>query len=192
VILLLAVLAGLLFKIAKLALSGARLRVPKLNRSGIVVVAFLPQLLAFYLPGVRDDLPDPVASAALLFSQLLLLGFVWINRTQPGFLIFGLGLALNLLVISTNGGFMPISPETAGYVTAYSAEGRWKTFERFGYSKDIVLPVDATFLPELSDRLVLPLWSPYKGPFSVGDLLIVIGTIWFLWKMGEETSLKLD
>jgi hypothetical protein len=43
----------------------------------------------------------------------MLLVFAWANRRMIGMLILLCGAALNLTVMTTNGGFMPVSPQTA-------------------------------------------------------------------------------
>ena len=88
------------------------LSAPQLRQPWIVVIAALPQFLAFGPTPARQQISDEYASAALAGSMALWLIFAWANRRLPGFWLLGLGLALNLLVIAINGGFMPISPET--------------------------------------------------------------------------------
>ena len=55
---------------------------------------------------------------ALPLSLVIFLMFVWVNRGLAGMPILLAGLVLNLLVISSNGGWMPISPTTAGKLNA--------------------------------------------------------------------------
>ena len=107
VILLTAVASGLLAGLLRAMVRGRRLTSLNLRLLWLVVIAFIPQLLAFNLPATRARLPDQAASAALILSQVMLLVFAWVNRRQPGFWALGVGLALNLLVIAANGGWMP-------------------------------------------------------------------------------------
>ena len=103
-ILLLAIITGLIAGSVRAWRGGRHLSSPRLRFTWLVPAAFLPQLLAFYLPATRELISDHLASAALVGSQLSLLIFAWFNRTQPGVRALALGLACNLLVITINGG----------------------------------------------------------------------------------------
>lgn len=159
-------------------------RVPDLRLTGLVVLAFLPQFFAFVFSGTREQFPDAWVPLVLLSSQALLLVFVGFNIKRAGLPWLGLGLLLNLLVIALNGGMMPISPETLRQLYPAAAQGAWQEGLRFGIGKDIVLPVAQTNLAFLSDTLTLPGWFPYKLAFSVGDILIAAGAMWFLLRAG--------
>jgi hypothetical protein len=181
-ILLVAVVAGLLAGLARARHGRRSVRVPDLRLVWLALAAFLPQMVAFYLPGNGRLPADSLAAAALVASQAALLVFAWLNRSRPGFWALGLGLALNLLVIALNGGLMPISPETAGRLMPGAAPGMLQVGHRLG--KDIVLPAAATRLEWLADRFLLPPWLPYRVAFSLGDVLIALGAFWLLWTMG--------
>ncbi len=183
-ILLLAIIAGLLAGLGRAWMGRGRLASPHLCLAWLVPLAFIPQGLAFYLPATREWLADDLVALGLVSSQLLLLLFAWLNRRQPGFWALGLGLALNLLVISLNGGLMPISPETVAQLNLDAPPGTWQIGSRAGTSKDIVLPIAATRLWWLSDRFLLPAWSPYRVAFSIGDVFIAGGAFWLLWALG--------
>ncbi len=181
-ILLVAVVAGLLAGLARARHGRRPLRVPDLRLVWLAPVAFLPQMVAFYLPAGGRLPADSLAAAALVGSQVVLLIFAWLNRSRPGFWALGLGLALNLLVIALNGGLMPISPETAGRLMPDAAPDMLQIGHRLG--KDVVLPASATRLEWLADRFLLPPWPPYQVAFSLGDVLIALGAFWLLWAMG--------
>ena len=181
-ILLVAVVAGLLAGLARARHGRRPLRVPDLRLVWLALVAFLPQMVVFYLSAGSRLPADSLAAAALVSSQGALLIFAWLNRKQPGFWALGLGLALNLLVITLNGGLMPISPETAGRLMPDAAPDVLQVGHRLG--KDIVLPAAATRLEWLADRFLLPSWLPYRVAFSLGDVLIALGAFWLLWAMG--------
>jgi len=180
-----AVFAGLLFGLLRAWLSKRRYDVPQIRHIWLVLIAFLPQWLAFYLPVTRRSIPDQWAIAALIGSQILLLVFVWRNsnqqrvRNQMGFWLLGFGLILNLTVILLNGGLMPISPESVSRLAPDAIPGSWQIGSRLGTGKDIVLAVDQTRLWWLSDRFLLPL--PGRDvAFSLGDVLIAAGAFFVL------------
>lgn len=187
-ILLLAVAAGWLAGLSRAWHGGRRLASPSLRWFWLVPVAFLPQWLAFYLPTTRRLIPDNLAAAALVGSQAFLLVIAWFNRSQPGFWALGLGLALNLLVIALNGGFMPISPETLSRLVPDALPDAWQIGRRLGSGKNVILPIAATRLWWLGDRFLLPKWFPYRAAFSLGDVFIAGGAFWFLWVLGEDHS----
>jgi hypothetical protein len=203
-ILVIAVIAGLLAGGLLAWLSNRRYEIPHIRYIWLVLIAFLPQLLVFYLPSTRKFIPDQWAIAGLISSQVLLLIFAWRNsfqirfRNRLGFWLLGLGLLLNLIVILLNGGLMPISPETVTRLVPDAAPGSWKIGSRLGTGKDIVLAVDQTRLWLLSDHLLLPL--PGRDvAFSLGDVIIATGAfivlcVWdntqsfFIHRDGTEPS----
>ena len=178
-ILLLALVAGLLVGFEWARWNNRPYQVPELRYLWLVFVAFLPQLIAIYLPLVRVRTPDWLAAASLLASQVLLLGFAFLNRRLPGMSILLLGMLLNLTVIAANGGFMPISPQTAGRLVPKELLLDISTGTRFG-TKDILLHPQETRLEWLADRFLPPAWFPYQVAFSLGDVFLAIGVFWLL------------
>lgn len=191
-ILLLAVLIGLLAGIARSWYSKRSFLFPDVQAFWLVVIAFIPQWIAFYLPLTRQSVADEVASIALISSQSLLLIFAWLNRKQSSFWVLGIGLILNLLVIVLNGGFMPVSPETLAQISPSNTPIQWPVGSRVGVSKDILLPPAKMRLAWLSDRFLLPAWFPYQVAFSLGDIFIASGAFWLLWSAGRSEKSKIS
>lgn len=187
-----AVIAGLVAGLARAWIGKRPYRVVSLRFPGLVLFAFAPQLISFYLPRVGARLPDEWAPVVLVSSQLLLLLFVWLNRRQPGFWVLGLGLLLNFIVIVLNGGLMPISPETVRKIYPNVSESQWQVGRRLGNGKDIVLTAAGTRLEFLADRFVLPGWFSYPVAFSAGDVLIALGAFWLLWTFGGQQDVNVD
>jgi len=181
VILLTAVLAGLLAGLLRARWAQKIWQPPELQYSWLALVAFLPQFFAFYLPASREYMSVPLAAACLVGSQVGLLIFCLLNRHQVGIMILAVGLLLNLLVITANGGFMPLSTQTAAQLIPEHILQNIKIGSRLGASsKDILLPFDAMVFPWLSDRFLPPAWFPYQFAFSIGDILIGLGAFLLL------------
>ncbi len=178
-ILLVALLLGLLVGVGRARWQHRPYRAPEFRHLWLAVVAFVPQLIIAYLPATRDVLPDWLAEVLVLASLIMFLAFVWFNRTVPGMPILFAGMALNLVVMASNGGWMPISPEIARHLPGGGTLGPANLGDRFG-GKDVLLLPQDTRLPFLSDRFLLPDWSPYRVAFSLGDILIAVGGFWIL------------
>jgi hypothetical protein len=189
-ILLLAVVAGFLAGSVRAWYGKRSFSIPDLQAIWLVLVAFLPQWLAFYLPLTRQAITEEVASISLISSQSLLLIFAWLNRKQRAFWVLGTGLVLNLLVIILNGGLMPTSPNTLAQMSQGKPGAQWSIGSRVGYSKDILLSPADMRLGWLSDRFLLPPWFPYQAAFSLGDVFIAIGAFWLLWSAGRSKKSK--
>ena len=189
-VLLVSILAGIIAGLVNARRQGLAYQAPDLKITWLAVVAFLPQLFAFYLPATRAWLSDSLAAMCLLISQGLLLFFAYANRKLIGMWLLIGGLALNLAVISFNGGFMPISPQTATHLVPSSVVQSIPLGSRFGESKDILLPPEDTRLEWLADRFLLPKWFPSRVAFSLGDLLIAVGAFWLLATQRSQSQKK--
>ncbi len=189
-ILLAALASGLLFGWGWAHWHKRPYQVPEPQSTWLILVGFLPQLLVAYLPTLHQILPDWLAAVSLLASMILFLAFVWINRRLPGMPVLLVGLLLNLVVMAVNGGWMPISPEVASRVLGENVQQHVTLGSRFG-QKDILLPAQDMHLGFLSDRFLLPAWSPYQVAFSAGDILIAVGAFWLLaWPSANTTQPK--
>lgn len=184
-ILTLAVVAGFLAALLRAGYNREPLQPPALTTVWLVVIAFLPQWLAFHLAATARFIPDGAAAALLVLSQILLLIFVWKNIGHTGVRLMGIGLAMNLAVIVANGGLMPTFPEVVAQL-APGATGTWNIGERLWLSKDIVLPASTAALPWLADRFLLPDWLPWRAAFSLGDIFIAGGAFVLLWSMSSR------
>jgi hypothetical protein len=152
-----------------------------LARPWIVLVALGLQLVAFSPVGAAAG--TPAAVALHLVSYALLAWFVVLNHRSLGVPIAGLGMGLNLVAITVNGGYMPAS--TSALATAGIAYGD----ETHNNSAII----DAgTRLGFLGDIFAVPSWVPAANVFSIGDVLITIGIAVLLATSmrGARTSLE--
>lgn len=177
-VLLLAVVAGLLTGLVWAGRQKVKYEAPVFRHLWLVFVAFMPQVVVVYLP-VREKIPAWVSALILIVSQLLLFGFALLNRNQQGMKILMIGTLLNFIVMAANGGFMPISPQTAGRLVPQDFLLNLSSGSRFG-AKDILLLPEQTRFEWLADRFLAPAWLPYQVAFSLGDIFIAVGVFWLL------------
>ena len=152
-----------------------RLRFPdvELRLAGVVPAALAIQFIAIFADLGSDDLFRRILFIA---SYLLLIVFVLANIRRPSVALFGVGVLLNFLPIITNGGLMPITPETllkTGDVPEDARIGEWVRD-----TKDVLLERDDVHLYFFSDRLTSDL-SPFRA-FSIGDVVLVGGAMFLL------------
>lgn len=188
-ILLIAVALGLASGLLRAKLSGRSYQSVEVRYVWLVFAAYLPQFFAFYLPATRSTFPDSWVPVVLIGSQILLLLFAWLNRRLPGFWLLGLGLLANFLVISLNGGMMPLMPENAARLLSADSPVLLQLGERVGFGKDILLEKADTRLWFLSDVIMLPKLFRYPLAFSIGDILISTGAFWLLWRLGSPRQI---
>ena len=168
-----------------------RYQAPGLNHIWLVVAAFLPQLAIAYVPSAQPIVPDWLSSIVLVASLVVFLAFVWLNRRLPGMPVLMTGLVLNLLVIASNGGWMPISPDTASHLRGGDSLQTADLGRRFGQKDVLLLPQD-THLAPLADRFLLPAASPYQTAFSPGDILVAIGVFWLLARPSTDPEISTE
>jgi hypothetical protein len=178
-VLVLAIAIGLLAGLGWARWRGQPYQTPELRHLWLVFVAFLPQFIVIYLPITLKLFPDWMVAALLTGSQILLLVFVWLNRHIFSMSILLFGVLLNLSVMTVNGGFMPISPQTASRLVSEDTLQEVRSGSRLG-AKDILLSPQDTRFELLADRFLPPAWFPYQVAFSLGDVFIALGVFWLL------------
>jgi hypothetical protein len=137
------------------------------------VLAFATQVLAF---GRFGSAAAPYATWLQLGSMGLLIAFLLANIRYRSVLLIVAGVALNLLAVSVNGGYMPVritDVERIGFpdVAAQLRDGG-------RYQKSVPLD-ERTRLPWLADVIHLPLPGPDRM-VSIGDVLVAAGTFLFV------------
>jgi len=191
VILLFALAAGLLVGLAGARSRGYPYQAPDLRYFWLAFAAFLPQFIVIYSPLTRENLPEWVVAVFLLTSQVMLFGFAWFNRRIPGMAILICGVVLNLVVMTANSGFMPISPLTASRLISEEVLVDIQPGSRLG-PKDILLHPEETRFEWLADRFLPPSWFPYQVAFSLGDILIAIGAFRMLANPGSPSKTLIE
>jgi len=187
-ILTLVVIFGLIATILRARLGDRTLKLPKVRWGWLVFVAVIPQLITFYLPFSGSWIPESVVPIILIASMIGLVVFVVLNISLPGFWLLGLGLFSNFIVIIANGGWMPILTETLQQMVPTKSIETWEVGARLGFTKDRIFAVEDVKLGFLADRFILLQWIPYKVAFSLGDILISIGVVVFLWSLSRKVE----
>jgi hypothetical protein len=135
------------------------------------VAAMLLQSALWIDFGMDRGFLYPCARFLHPISYLPLLLFMVLNRKIPGMPMIGLGLLLNLLVITANGGAMPVDP--AGLAPPLQEE------LLSGNGSPIHIPLtENTRLALLGDRNKMPYGE--SNIISIGDIVLAAGLLWII------------
>lgn len=113
-----------------------------------------------------------VPGQVLSFGLLLIVAVL--NWSIPGMKMLGLGILLNLIVMLSNGGYMPVSPDD---LVEIGHPHQAEILRAGGTDFYGIALTEQTRLPFLADIFVLPRFFPIRYIFSPGDVLIGIGLI---------------
>jgi hypothetical protein len=117
----------------------------------------------------------------LAFSVLLLV--VWQNRHEHALLLVGLGIALNMIVIFSNGAKMPVDP---GLTQTMGLTSRIAYLDAHGF---YTLANAQTRFYYLADIIKNPFLTPYI--VSIGDFLISGGLFIFVLQQMKVKSIRI-
>jgi MFS family permease len=135
---------------------------------GIQAVIFTPAIA--HLP---DWSPRPLHVA----SYVMLIAFLLRNVRLPGFWMVGVGVACNATVILLNEGYMPVT------LSAWRATGASaRQLLRSHVVNNNVLVDSHTHLAFLGDIFALPAQVPLANALSIGDVLMVLGAVAFVYR----------
>ena len=144
--------------------------------SWLGVAALLAQIWAVYFADT-EGAPGLARRVLLPLTFVLLLLFALRNSHLWGVRLMAVGFFLNLLVISANGGLMPVSPEQIASVDLADRIEGVQLGEPVPGSKGILMAAGEARLWFLSDTIVFPPHSPVARVVSVGDLLVLGGLV---------------
>jgi hypothetical protein len=154
-----AVLAGVVARLRGGSLHG--LAETTFRWTPLLVAGLVFQIVFLYWD--PEWLGDRGGLAIILLSNLSVAAWLVANRALPGLLIAGIGMALNVLVITANGA-MPVLERSA------DAAGVEQSLEDASLKHE---PLDEdTVLPWLGDAIPV---APFKEVLSVGDVVLALG-----------------
>jgi MFS family permease len=168
-----------------------RLADVRLKLLPLLFVAVIVRFGTEILLGLQVPLVETLRMPLLALGYALLLVALWQNRGYPGLALAFVGVASNALVITVNGGYMPV------WMPAYSAAG----FET-PLNTALHIPLDAGTAPAfflqlgpLADLIPIPL--PFvRNVASLGDLFLTFGLAFFLFatvvRVPREPIAELD
>jgi hypothetical protein len=161
---------------ARILAAGSRTRLARIEPLRWWEIAVACLALRFYFtlgPGLGWD--SHVRTGLLLGTHLVIALVAAANLRRPwraGMAMALAGMLLNILVMATNGGLMPVSPETLVQVGNGHVLQRVSAGQALPRSKDVILPWEETRFAVLSDWLIIPGW---RGSFSPGDFVVAAG-----------------
>jgi Family of unknown function (DUF5317) len=153
-----------------------RLADVRLKATWLIVLAFVLQLAVFAIPWTMRVFAGEAVTVHVV-SYGLLLAFAAANLREPGFALAVLGLASNAAVIFLNHGRMPVA------LSVWRSTGKAAgAITQTGHYNNNVLATAHTHLAFLGDVLPLPAAVPLANAFSIGDLLLLVGTTVFVYR----------
>lgn len=148
----------------------------------LVLGALVLQVLIFPLPGLDGPILESGTATIHLISYGVLAAFVLANWRKWGIAVMGIGMALNIVVITLNGGFMPTTVDKlrhAGLDNTADALASCGLSAPCTYANSVLMD-EGTVLGWLGDVFATPAWLPLANVFSVGDALLMIGLASYL------------
>jgi Family of unknown function (DUF5317) len=142
----------------------SRIAALRLRGLWVFFLAFGIQVVAFPFAFLPWTTGEDAAKVLWLVSYGCLLAAAVLNRRIVGAQVVALGMGLNLVAILANGGRMPATP---GAMEAAGLD--------FAVKHNSVAAAEPN-VPWLVDRFAAPDWVPLTNVFSVGDVVIALGT----------------
>ena len=137
----------------------------------LLFVPFLIQLVLFSPLSARLSIDVATVPSIYIISMIVGAVVAWFNRSLPGFPLLLVGLLSNLLVISLNGGYMPVSAE-ARVISGMPP--------LLGSETNVSPMTNASVLWILGDTLPVPHFIPHANVYSMGDVMIGAGGVIFV------------
>jgi hypothetical protein len=128
------------------------------------------------VPSMDGNVDHWLAVGLLVASYVVLLAFVAVNIRLAGFPLIAVGFALNLLVISVNGG-MPVTEHAIRQAYGPRSAAEIRRLEEHGGAKHH-LARDDDVLVSFAD--VIPVGAPVHQVLSAGDVVFMVGVFWVI------------
>jgi len=160
-----------------------RLSQIRIRHIELLVAAFVAKIAVALLGTVHSDTAVFLARPLNVVGVALLLLVAWFNRRIPGAILFGLGLASNLLVILTFGGRMPVLlPQD------FNPSSPALALLRNGFDPLHVVIQHAQGLWFLGDVFTIPGIGGHASLVSIGDLTMAAGVAYLIIRCSQPSA----
>lgn len=160
-----------------------RLSQLRIRHLELLLAAFAAKVAVALLGTAHTQIAVNAARPLNVIGAFLLLAVVWFNRRIPGAILFGAGLALNLIVIVAFGGRMPVLlPQDADPNSAVLA------LLRGGLDPLHVALQHPQGLWFLGDILAIPSIGGHSSLVSLGDLVMAAGVAWLIIRCSQPSG----
>ena len=146
----------------------------KLERFPWIAGAFVVKFGSVLLLQGKDEPSPGLCMGISLVTYLVLFYGLYPNLRLPGFVPMALGMFLNFMAIMANGGRMPVDPHGIGMSLLESQ------VRDLGSSLTHQVIPDGVRLRFLADIFGWRFLSKVPTTFSVGDILMAGGVLWFV------------
>lgn len=154
----------------------SRLSLLRLRARGLVPVSLGIQLLIFPLFGPQPIIPF-ATSALHAISYGLVLVWLLLNVHLRPLIVVGAGALLNIVAVLANRGYMPASLNSLRRAGLEATAELLARGESYG---NVIAMGPLTRLNGLGDWIALPPGLPFSTAISIGDIVIMLGLVWFL------------
>ncbi len=158
-----------------------RLSQLRVHHPELLIGAFGLKIVVALLGTAHSQLAVNIARPLNIVIAALLLAVVWFNRRLPGALLFGAGLALNLVAIVSFAGRMPVVLPRG--IDPFSA--------RLATLRNGLDPLHV-WLPQpygpwfIGDIFSIPSLVGRSSLVSIGDILMAAGIVWLIVQCSQR------
>jgi len=176
-----AVIAGALVIAVLIGGDVRRLAQIRVHHVELLFAAFICKVAIAVVGTWHSSAAVTVGRPLNVIGAILLLAVVWFNRRLPGALIFGAGLASNLIVILSFGGRMSVLLPSGFDPTSPALP-----LLRTGLDPLHVLLVHPQGLWFLGDVFAIPSLFGHSSLVSIGDLTMAVGVAYLIIRCSQR------
>jgi hypothetical protein len=158
-----------------------RLSQLRIRHIELLLAAFAVKVAVAVLGTTHSSTAVTAARPLNIIGAILLLAVVWFNRRIPGAILFGVGLSLNLIVIASFGGRMPVllprDIDPNSVVVAALRGGLDPLHVALAHPQGLWF---------IGDIFAIPGFGGHASLVSVGDVLMAAGVAWLIIRCSQR------